>query len=257
MNERLNSRVEEIVEEKVEESLEEGADSEISKIVEQKVEEKLEDQEKTAEKGLDLVDSGDMDRRSFLKMLGLGGAGLGLAASGAAKLNIRDNTDFFGNIDTNGNTITDSTGQPVNINADQLDGKHASDLGSPLANPSNVQTASKQVGSGSSKFSYSSPSESDSDSATLSLSGPGWVLSGTYSMSSSVDPSGGSANTRITANVDGNKYLDDAAVNGTRFISALYFNSSLVIDMNCSTSATYKGDIANASVSATVNYIKT
>jgi hypothetical protein len=300
VDERLRSRVEEIVEEKVEESLKGGADSEISKIVEQKVEEKLEDREKTAEKGLDLVDSGDMDRRSFLKMLGLGGAGLGLAASGAAKLNIRDNTDFFGNIDTNGNTITDSTGQPVNINADTVDGKHASDLAtandlndhnqdtsahhakytdnqarnavdgakidingdadtvdgkhasdldSPLPNPSNVQTASESIYVSVGNY------DSSSDSATVvDASGPGWVLGGKLSkdQSSINDYNQTSTSSSVNITIDGTNYPNFSR----GVIPSIYFSSSLTISLSVSAS-NGTGSSPFAEVSASVRYILT
>lgn len=117
MDEDLKSQVEKIVEEKVEESLEQGTDSEISRIVEQKVEEKLEGQEQTAKRGLGLVEDGDMDRRSFLKMLGLGGAGLGLASSGAAA-NLLSGTKIGGNtVFHQGND-----GSGSGFDADSIDG---------------------------------------------------------------------------------------------------------------------------------------
>lgn len=42
------------------------------------------------------------------------------------------------NLDLNGNTITDSTGGPVNINADQVDGKDANDLGISAESPTDI-----------------------------------------------------------------------------------------------------------------------
>jgi hypothetical protein len=129
VDDELRSKIEEVVEEKVEESLEQGTDSDISRIVEQKVEEKLEDQEQTAKRGLDLVEDGDMNRRSFLKMLGLGGAGLGLASSGAAA-NLLSGTKIGGNtVFHQGNDYGGAGSSTTALDADTVDGKEASQLG--------------------------------------------------------------------------------------------------------------------------------
>lgn len=123
MDDELRSKIEDIVEQKVEQSLETDTDSEISKLVEQKVDEKLQQKEKTAERGINLLENGKVDRRSFLKMLGLGTGALGLASSGAAASLLSGTT-------IGGNTAfhTGNDGPGSNLDADTLDGKQASEL---------------------------------------------------------------------------------------------------------------------------------
>jgi hypothetical protein len=138
----LDEKIQEAVEQEIKERLDRERDrikrelrrelghksevTELSKLIDEKIETKIQEQNTKPN------DDSGITRRNFLKKIGAGAGSLGILSllpSTAAKLNIRDNTDFFGNIDTNGNTITDSTGQPVNINADTVDGKHANQIG--------------------------------------------------------------------------------------------------------------------------------
>jgi hypothetical protein len=141
----LDEKIQEAVEQEIEERMDRERDrikrelrrelgqksevTELSRLIDKKIETKI--QEQNTDKPKTNNDS-EITRRNFLKKIGAGAGSLGILSllpSTAAKLNIRDDTDIYGNIDTNGNTITDSTGQPVNINADTVDGKHANQIG--------------------------------------------------------------------------------------------------------------------------------
>jgi hypothetical protein len=135
----------------------------------------------------------------------------------------------------------------ININgdADTVDGKDASDLGSALANPSNVQTASD----GLTAFA-GDDFTSDSDSTTLvDASGPGWVLRGR--LARDTESSGdNSASADVNITVDGTSYNSFSR----EIIPAMYFNSSLTIEVSVSANAITGTPLATAS--ASVNYIQ-
>jgi hypothetical protein len=88
VDDRLRSEIEQIVDEKVKESLRQDADTEFSKLVDRKIEEKL-GKGKTQNTG-EIDGNKKMDRRSFLKTLGLGAGGLALSSLGASNIRISD-----------------------------------------------------------------------------------------------------------------------------------------------------------------------
>ncbi|MFB6145703.1 MAG: twin-arginine translocation signal domain-containing protein [Candidatus Nanohaloarchaea archaeon] len=142
--------IEELIEKKIEEKLDERGDNKepdsfIGKEIERKIEEKKEEE--------------GVDRRSFLKMLGLGAGGLALSSQASAlfkltsppkKSNINADTldgsnlsDLAGNqLSLNSGSLDVQEGSGSGLNADTVDGKHASNLGGLSSGDFYAETAS-------------------------------------------------------------------------------------------------------------------
>jgi hypothetical protein len=121
------SKIEEIIEEKVEKSLEQDADTKFSRLVDKKIDQKL--REKEAEGAESMDADREMNRRSFLKMLGLGGAGIGLASSATAA-SLLQGTTVDGNIVFHeGNDFDGDGSSDTALDADTVDGSNITDIG--------------------------------------------------------------------------------------------------------------------------------
>jgi hypothetical protein len=184
---------------------------------------------------LESMDTDSVSRRSFLKMLGLGTGGLALASSASA--------DF--------GQVLASTQGTSDINADSVDGKDASDLGTDLTNLTssyNVQSVSDSVGI------YQDGSNTKTDSTELvSVSGSGWVLSGKYSRNVTKKGFRASASAKVNMDIDGNSFTNFSS----GIIPAFYFDSSFSIDLSASGSSGGPNyTFARANASASVKYIK-
>ncbi|MFB6245201.1 MAG: hypothetical protein ABEJ03_02535 [Candidatus Nanohaloarchaea archaeon] len=126
----LDEEIESLVEKKVQEVFEnEGKDSKLQRKVEKKLDEKLENKSERDTPALRRRNDKQVDRRGFLKTLGLGAGGLALASSGTAASLLSGTTVGGNNVFHEGNDYSGSGSSTSTLDADTVDGKDASELG--------------------------------------------------------------------------------------------------------------------------------
>lgn len=224
--------LEQRVERKIDKKLLEKSDSgELDQeAVKQEIINELKEEQAGQRQGwLETMDTDSVSRRSFLKMLGLGTGGLALASSASA--------DF--------GQVLASTQGTSDINADSVDGKDASDLGTDLTNISNIQTASDGIG----VQVYNSGSATDS-ATVVDVSGPGWILGGKLSRSANGAGRSGDATSEVNMNIDGRGYQNFSR----GIIPAMFFESSLNINLFVDVGLS-SGTKVSANASASIKYI--
>lgn len=129
--EELRSEIRDVVEEEIKKSSKIETESDASELADKKVSGSWEGGKQFAKKGLEMLEQDRVGRRDFLKMLGLGGAGIGIASSGAAASLLSGTT-----IDGYKAFHAGNDGDGSGLNADEVDGIEIYVQGSQPSNPS-------------------------------------------------------------------------------------------------------------------------